>query len=53
MGVCIKLFEFREKSDDFHTVVAPKKRFFMTRCLYRAGVHKPGFAFDKLLFFSA
>ena len=25
----------------------------MTRSFYKAGVHKKGFAFDKLLFFSA
>ena len=41
-----------------HTDVGPKKTCFffvcfMTRSFYKAGVHKKGFAFDKLLFFSA
>lgn len=52
MGVCIKLvdFTFREKNEDPHRSY---ENFFMTRSLYKAGVHKTAlFEFDKLLFSS-
>ena len=46
MDVCLKLFKFREKSED--SQVLRKLFFLMTRRLYKAGVYKTGFAFDKL-----
>ena len=58
MSVCIKLFEFKKKvrinsHSDVRTVGPTKTFSFVTRSLYKVGIHKKGFAFDKLLFFSA
>ena len=33
-------------------LIGPKKNFFIARSLYKAGVHKTGCEFDKLLFSS-
>ena len=48
MDVCLKLFKFREKSEDSQVLRKLFFFFLMTRRLYKAGVYKTGFAFHRL-----